>query len=47
MPVLVLFLVIGFLFVIMGALSVSAVIAETRQHSRENAAAIQHDAVAK
>ncbi len=46
MPVLVLFLVLGIVFVIMGVLGVSAVVMERRQQEREELASAARSHVA-
>jgi hypothetical protein len=46
MPVLVLFVVLGFVFVIMGVLSFTAVVMEHRQQEREEHAVITFGHVA-
>jgi len=46
MPILVIFLVLGVIFFIMGVMAVSAVVAERRQFEREESAETQHHAAA-
>ena len=46
MPILVIFLVLGVIFFIMGVMAVSAVVAERRQFEREESAETQHHVAA-